>query len=151
MTLTGTITAANLRAEFDASRAGFDALFALSAGVTQHSFVSTGDGSYEFTPAGDCELIGLGLDTTHTSSLVTLTLTVEAADGNVLLRQNRVWSLAQTLSGGSGTERARAEFPSTDRLTLRGGVTYRMTLTNSGAAVTTVVAFAEFGIERRIR
>ena len=139
-TLTGTITAADLVQGFDdktttLTTQATDGEKDFPIYIRRVTLAAADDESlrvYDFTPASDYELrvMIVGAETTG-SGVVTLALT--QADGGTEYLLDKTWSESVTISGG-GIDWSRTDYytdVSGDRLVLKKGVTYRLTLSLS--------------------
>lgn len=160
----GTTNAANIRAQFDASRAGLQTAF--SAGDSDNGLTfdvsslttATAEAlrSLEFVAPDDLELRVLGLSADHgaITNVVTCTLTqqdVGTVTTPTVYILDEDWVVSLTCSGSAEEEFARQAYMTTSgsRLMLKRGVAYKLTLATDGGTITRATGTIYWRVKRR--
>ena len=160
----GTVSGADLRTAFDASRAGLQTSFAAGDSENGLSFqvlaltsaLAEASRSLEFTAPDDCELLALGLSAAHLAISPTVTCTLTQADTGedsapTVYILDASWAVSLTLSGVTAEEFARQEFTTTTnaRLMLKRGVTYKLTLSTTSGTISRATGVIYWRVKRR--
>jgi len=157
--LTGTVSASVLRANFDDKTTRIDAT-AVAGQVDYPVHVRKGTlavaddvsvRSVSFTAPDDMELRVLRVLCTHTTTGVTVTASIEQADGDTQLMMDATVSVS--VASINGTAQASLDLRTTTgrRIMLLRGVRYRLTVTATGGTATVGQATALLRTRRRTR
>lgn len=152
MTLSGTVTQANLRTDFDANTANLTSDAVVSSGdypISLRKASATGDTVYDFTAPDDLEVRALRVTAIHTTTGLTVTATLQETNGDVDYTAGAV--LSASVGSVNGTAQATTDYRTTTgtRVMLLRGVRYRLTLTVSGGTLTQGQATVILGTRRR--